>query len=157
MGIDFSLDRWSEVNETCRRWWAGQLDRPVIAWLVEGRDPGRGEPDIPRHGFTAFYDLSVPPEAIVERWDYDLSCHTFLGDAFPYVLPNFGPGVMAAFLGAELHATADEATVWFHPQADRQIADIHFEYDPANLWLNRIKDICRAAVGRWGGANRFWR
>ena len=150
MGIDFNLDRWGQVKDTCQRWWAGQLDRPIINWTVNRRDPGREEPDIPAHGFTAFYDLSTPGEAIVDRWDYDLSCRTFLGDSFPRVWPNFGPGVLAAFLGADLHATPDERTVWFHAQADREIADIHFEYDPANVWLCRIEDICRAAVDRWG-------
>ena len=150
MGIDFSLDRWSEIKDIYARWWAGELDRAVITWAVEGRDPGRPEPEIPCYGFTAFYDLSVPPQAVVDRWDYDLSCRTFLGDAFPRIWPNFGPGVMAAFLGAELHATIDAKTVWFHPTADREIADIHFEYDADNVWLNRIKDICRAAADRWG-------
>ena len=150
MGIDFSPGRWNDVKETCRRWWAGDLDRPVIAWVLDGRDPGRPEPDIPAHGFTAFYDLSVPAEAIVDRWDYDLSCQTFLGDSFPRVWPNFGPGVLAAFLGADLVATADTGTVWFQPQAEREIADVHFEYDPDNVWLRRIEDICLAAVDRWG-------
>lgn len=151
MGIDFSFDRWDAVKETFDRWWAGGLDRPVITWTVEGRDPGRPEPDIPAHGFTAFHDLSVPAEAIVDRWDYDLSCRTFLGDAFPRVWPNFGPGVLAAFVGADLIATPETQTVWFQPQARPEIADIHLEYDPDNVWLRRIEDICRAALDRWGG------
>jgi len=149
MSIDFSFERWQELTETYRRWWADRLDRPIIAWALAGRDPGRREPDIPSHHFTAFYDLSVPAEAVVDRWDYDLSCRTYLGDACPSIWPNFGPGVIAAFLGADLRP--GDGTVWFHPQADLPLADIHFEYDADNIWLARIKDICRAAVDRWQG------
>ena len=116
---------------------------------VRGRDPGRDEPELPCHGFTAFYDPSVPAEAIVDRWDYELSCRWYPGDSFPAVWPNFGAGVMAAFLGAELHP--DGRTVWFKPPGELRAADIHFRYDPDNPWLSRIKDICRAAMQRWGG------
>ena len=56
MSIDFSIERWRELTETYRRWWAGELDRPIIAWTVGGQDPGRPEPDIPAHGFAAFYE-----------------------------------------------------------------------------------------------------
>lgn len=149
MSIDFSIERWRELTETYRRWWSGELDRPIIAWTLAGRDPQRREPDIPAHGFTAFHDLSVSPEAIVDRWDYDLSRRTYLGDAFPSVWPNFGPGVIAAFMGADLQL--GEGTVWFHPQAETDLANIHFEYDADNVWLKRIKDICRAAADRWEG------
>lgn len=149
MGIDFSLDRWNQLTETVRLWWAGELDRPILGAVLSGRDPGRPEPDIPSHHFTAFYDMSVSAEAIVDRWDYDLSCNTYLGDAAPMVLPNFGAGVVAALLGAQLKP--DGRTCWFFPTEQMEIADIHFEYDPGNVWLNRIEDICRAAVQRWGG------
>ena len=147
--IDFSFDRWEKVLQTYRCWWAGRLDRPILAATLGGRDPGRTEPSLPSHAFTAFYDLSVPAAEIVDRWDYDLSCKRFLGDAVPSVYPNFGPGVAAAFLGARLET--DDNTVWFHPPEDMKIVDIHFEYDGDNRWLNRVKDICRAAVERWEG------
>jgi len=150
MSIGFSADRWEAVKESHARWWSGELERPVVQLTVSSRDPGRPEPDLPFYGFTAFYDLSVSAEAIVDRWDYELSCQHYFGDAFPCVLPNFGPGVAAAFLGCNLEQ--GNGTVWFHPAERKDIADLHFEYDPDNIWLNRIKDICRAAVDRWQGS-----
>ena len=149
VSIDFGLERWQKVKEDYSRWWLGDLDRPLVQFLATGRDPGRPEPRLPSHEFTAFYDLSVSAEAIVDRWDYDLSCVEFLGDAFPQVWPNFGPGVIAAFMGCELEL--GNGTVWFHPAHDLDIADIHFQYNPDSVWFKRIKDICQAAVDRWGG------
>lgn len=151
MGIDFDNARWERVKQESRAWWAGELKRPLISITMGGRDPGRPQPELPAYGFTAFYDLSIPAEAIVDRWDYNLSCCKFFGSAIPQVWPNFGPGVAAALLGAELHATLDSSTVWFHPAVEKEITDLHFEYDPDNVWARRIADIMRAAIDRWQG------
>ena len=40
MGVDFSPDRWLKVKETYRQWWTGELDRPILPVILDGRDPG---------------------------------------------------------------------------------------------------------------------
>ncbi len=102
MSIDFNLDRWNTIKENYRKWWAGELKRPLIQASIVGKDPGRKRPNIPDYGFTAFYDFSISAEQIVDLWDYNLSCVYYLGDAFPHVWPNFGPGIVSAFIGAIL-------------------------------------------------------
>ena len=149
--IDFSKDRWERVKENYALWWDGRLDRPLVHVVLTGRDPGRDKPDLPLHAFASFYDLSVPAETIVDCRDYDLSRKRYVGDAFPYVFPLFGAGVLAAFLGAVLENRTQENTVWFHPREEREIADIRFEYDGDNAWFKRIKALCRAALDRWDG------
>jgi 5-methyltetrahydrofolate--homocysteine methyltransferase len=149
MPIHFSRGRWQQIRTDAADWWAGTLERPLIQMVLRGGDPGRPEPEIPSHEFTAFYDLDVPAEAIGDRWDYDLSCCRLLGGAFPSVWPNFGPGVVAAFLGATL--SRGSQTCWFRPPEIRALDEIRFEYDPENRWLRRIEEICRCAVERWEG------
>ena len=101
MGIAFNPERWALVRETSRRWWAGALDRPLIRVVMDGgHDPGRPAPALSGCSFAVFHDLSIPAAAIVDRWDYDLSCRLFLGDAFPTVQPLLGTDIVAAFLGA---------------------------------------------------------
>lgn len=150
MPIDFAPGRWELVKETYRRWWAGELDRPVIQATLGGRDPGRPEPELGGVGQATLYDLSVSPEAIVDRWDYDLSRRRFLGDAFPTVWLDMGPGVLAAFMGGR--AEPGSGTTWFHPAEGKEIADVRFEFDSTALWFRRAADVYRAAVRRWGGA-----
>ena len=145
MSIDFDQTRWDYIKENNRAWWAGELKRPLISIVMGGHDPGRPEPKLPSCHYTAFYDLSVPAEDIVDRWDYNLSKQRYFGDAFPNIWLNFGPGVVAAFLGAELHTAPEANTIWFHAREDKEIRDIHFNYNPGNIWMNRIKDIMRAA------------
>lgn len=149
MSIAFSKSDWERVKENYAKWWTGELNRPLAQLTVWGNDPGRPEPGLPAKGFTSHYDLSVTPEEIVDRWDYDLSGFKYLGDSFPTIWPNFGPGVAAAFMGAELENGAE--TSWFHPTKDVELAEVEFSYHPDNIWLNRVKDIYRVAMERWGG------
>ncbi len=151
MSIDFDMARWEHVRRESNAWWAGELKRPLISILVRGRDPGRPPPVLPLSSVTAPFDLSIPPEAIVDYWDYQLSCCKFFGSAIPQVWPDFGPGIVAAFLGADLHITPDSGTVWFGPAVEKEIADLHFKYDPDNVWGRRIIDIYRACIDRWQG------
>ena len=149
MSIDFSRGRWERLKADYTRWWAGELDRPILQVTLTGADPGRAEPATRAHAFTSFYDSSVTAEAIVDRWDYDLSTQRFAGDAFPSVLPNFGPGVLAVVLGARPENRED--TVWFHAPGSTALADLQLSYHPDDAWLVRILDICRAARDRWEG------
>ncbi len=149
MPIDFSFDRWATVKDNYDKWWAGELGRPIISYPLLGRPAGRDEPDLPFHHFTAFYDDDVTPEQIVDRWDYELCCQHFLGDGFPAIWPNFGPGVLAAICGCELNTTA--STVWYRLAEQKSIDNISIKYDPENRWARRFKDIFRAAVERWEG------
>jgi hypothetical protein len=64
---------------------------------------------------------------MVDCWDFDLASRVYLGDSFPCVWPNMGPGVLATALGAD--ATPHENTTWFHSRQDLEIDRIHFRYD----------------------------
>lgn len=150
MSIDFTPERWTQIKETYRRWWARELERPLIPVQIVGRDPGRAKPDGSYLGQDNCTDFSISPEQIIDRIDYEISTSHFLGDAFPCCsMHGFGPGVIAAFLGA----TLDNSTgrVWFHPPSRKSIGEIHFRFDPDNVWFRRLCDICRAGMERWQG------
>ncbi|MFZ4779762.1 MAG: hypothetical protein ACOYM3_30765, partial [Terrimicrobiaceae bacterium] len=150
MAIDFAPGRWDKVKETYRLWWAGELQRPILDMVLDGREPGRQQPKAPLLTQETCTDLSIPAADLIDRLDYELSKKVYLGDSFPMVnLDFFGPGVAAAFLGAQLDNSSGR--VWFHPPSDTPIEDLHFTYDPENIWLRRIQEICAAAMDRWQG------
>jgi 5-methyltetrahydrofolate--homocysteine methyltransferase len=121
----------------------------VAAELI-GRDPGRPMPDVPLLCQRTCDQLAIPAEAVVDRIDWELSRRVYLGDAYPsFNMDCFGPGVVAAMLGAKLDNSS--GAVWFYPPIDQPITDIHLEYDADNLWLRRIKEICAAMMNRWQG------
>jgi 5-methyltetrahydrofolate--homocysteine methyltransferase len=150
MPIDFGPGRWEEVAETYRRWWAGELERPIIPVHLLGADPGRTRPSAPLLAQATCSDFSVSPEALIDRIDYELSKQVFLGDAFPYFnMDCFGPGVIAAFLGGRLDNSTGQ--VWFFPPEELPIAEIHFEFDPDNRWFQRVRAIYLAGMEHWQG------
>jgi 5-methyltetrahydrofolate--homocysteine methyltransferase len=152
MSIDFSPERWEQVKETYRQWWAGELERPIIPVVLLGaRDPGRSQPNAPFLSQVNCHDLSIPAADVIDRIDYELASVKFLGDAFPYFnMDVFGPGVIAAYLGGRLDNSSGR--VWFYPPDDNlAIQDIHFKFDPENVWFKRTKELYQAAVDRWDG------
>ena len=136
-------DRWTKIKDDSRRWWAGDLGRPLIQ--VRLKDPTLS----PGHEFASFYPMTAPVEQILDHWDAALEATVFLGDAFPHVCPNFGPGVIAAFAGAQLVNGND--TVWFHPAEAIDMSCHRFVYEQENAWLKRCRDLVRAAMERWEG------
>lgn len=147
--IPFTAADWERVQESHRKWWAGELGRPLIHLTTAGDKPAREKPALPNHGFTAFFEDSVTAEEIVDVWDYDLSSRTYLGDSFPHVWPNFGPGVAAAFAGATLET--GNRTVWFHPPEEKEVDELCLAMNPENAVLQRIASIMQAAMERWQG------
>lgn len=150
--IDFSEERWDTVRSNYKKWWDGTLGRPILPIVFfGGKEPGRPCPNIPPLHYGNVNDFSISPEQIIERMDYDLSCIEWAGDGYPLVYTHqFGAGVAAAFMGCELNARPD--TVWFHSEKVLPIEELHFEYDPDNKWLRRIKDIYIAGMEKWKGS-----
>jgi len=152
MPIHYTEDRWSRIRETYDAWWEHRLDRPVIPVKLKGLDPGRPQPKAPVLSQATALDLSWTAEELIDRLDYELSQIEFLGDAFPYFnMDVFGPGVAAAYMGStpRLGSTGH---IWFQP-ADgyKELSELHFEYDPDNIWLKRTKEIYHAANAKWHG------
>ena len=148
--IEFSKERWEKIRETYTAYWDGSIDRAVAGVAVREKPPCREiSPD---HLLTQKncnrFDLS--PDAIADAIEANLSQYRFYGDAFPmFNMDCFGPGVAAAFLGADVDNKT--GNVWFHPHTLRSAADLHFEYNPDNPWLLRVKEIYRRTRDRFEG------
>ncbi len=141
--LRFTDSDWQRIERDWNAWWAGELDRPLV--VLEIHDP---VPGADWSQFTKF-GLDTPIDAIIDNWQRILEATHFLGDAYPKWWVNFGPGVMAAFLGSRVTWTPD--TTWFWPlEGVESLSDIHPTYDPANPWWRRVQAITRRAVERWG-------
>ncbi|MHB0998273.1 MAG: uroporphyrinogen decarboxylase/cobalamine-independent methonine synthase family protein [Armatimonadota bacterium] len=149
MPINFTKSDWERTKENYKKWWDGELGRPLFFTPVPCRDPGRPEPSTPNLFFQSHHDFSVKAEDIVDRLDYNLSSVEFMGDSFPFACPYFGAGVAAAFMGADV--INGSGTTWFHPKEIKELADLEIRYDPDNMWYNRVKAVCTAAQNRWEG------
>lgn len=99
--------------------------------------------------FLGNYPLDQPVDPILDEFIPRLEAIHFLGDSFPRFWPNFGPGILAAFVGAEVHPAWD--TTWFTPGQACSLTDLRLAMDWTNPWWLRLQDFTRIAVQRWGG------
>lgn len=150
MTIGFTHDKWSKIEKDYTSWWNGDLDRALINIELTGVEATLPKPREPIYNNTALYDFSVPAEVVVKHWEYILSCKKFVGDAFPVIIPDFGPAVNAAFMGAMGNPT--EHTVWFKSENIVPMNELYFKYNPNEPWLLRIKELYRAAAEYFNGS-----
>lgn len=88
------------------------------------------------------------PQRIVDRYRYFCQTHAFLGESFPNLNIDFGPGSLASYLGSEIGFKED--TVWFNKCLDCWDGVPKLTFDPENKWFKKhlqlAKD-CQALAG----------
>ncbi len=144
--IRFTEQDWQRIEHDWTAWWTGELDRALVVLETYVPLPTGQSPDWSQ---LSKYGLETPLDDILDNWQTILEHTIFHGDAFPKWWVNFGPGVMAAFLGSNVTWTPD--TTWFWPlEGVDFLNDIQICYDPENRWWKRVREITRRAVERWG-------
>jgi 5-methyltetrahydrofolate--homocysteine methyltransferase len=145
ININFTGADWERHAANWRAWWAHELDRPLVMITTYERSAPAAE------GYASNYPLEMPAGDVLDIYQARLEAARFHGDAWPKWWPNFGPGIMAGFIGAEVHSVGGpDETVWFTPTEDLPVKDIHPAYDPGNVWWQRVLTLTRGAVERWG-------
>lgn len=146
LNLRFSESDWARIERDWSAWWAGALERPLVVFecieRLDAYDP---------HCATIFfgnYPLEKPAAEILGEFIPRLENTHYLGDSFPRFWPNFGPGIAAAFAGAQVHPAWD--TTWFTPGQTGPIASLRVDADWNNPWWLRVREFTRAAVERWG-------
>jgi 5-methyltetrahydrofolate--homocysteine methyltransferase len=145
MSIDlhFTEQDWERIERDWSLWWAKELERPMV--IIDSPIVF----SIPME-LTKEFLLEKPVDEVLDHFQMLLEARHFYGDAWPKWWPNFGPGIAAGFLGADVHCAPDAATVWFEASERLPIDALHFIYDPENIWWKRISDLTARAVERWG-------
>ncbi len=145
--LRFTQHDWERIERDTMAWWAGELDRPLV-WLTAA-DP---LPSYPPYQYMSNYPLDMPANVLLDRYEPLLHATHFYGDAFPNLWINFGPGIMAGFLGSLVHSVSDPSeTVWFSSPGETSLVDLELGYQSENPWWSRVQAVTAAAVKRWGG------
>ena len=144
--LRFSEDDWLRTKRDWSAWWAGDLERPLVVMecleFLDRYDPHCASV------FLGNYPLDAPVDGILDEFTPRLENTHYLGDSFPRFWLNFGPGIAAAFAGAQVHPRWD--TTWFTPGKIRNIHDLHINGDWENPWWKRVEEFTLAAITRWG-------
>jgi hypothetical protein len=145
--LNFTDEDWERVERDTMAWWAGELDRPLV-WLAAADPLPRETP----YEFLSNYPLDMPVQELIDLYEPFLAATHYYADAFPWWWINFGPGIVAGFLGADVHSVATPSeTVWFTPSRTVDIEALDLEYDAENVWWRRVKELTAAIVERYEG------
>ncbi len=144
-GLQFHEEDWARVERDTMAWWNGALERPLVFLGVP-------DPSLPPvWGYQSNFPLEMPAEDVVDCYAPMLESARFYGDAFPWFWVNFGPGILAGFLGAQVNSVTDPGeTVWFTPPQRMPIQDLRLQYQAENVWWQRVKAITQVLADRYG-------
>jgi hypothetical protein len=141
---------WARLKKNTSAWWAGEIDRPLLAARVHLPCHSDSPDGLPYRRILAAYLLEVPMDRILRTWDWYLRGHVrYLGDAYPHIWADFGASFLAALNGGDL--TADSATTWIHPIPGMTPDRLHFRVNVNNPWHRRYEEFCREADKFWKG------
>lgn len=149
--VVFPVERYDAIRKTYRKWWDGSLGRAAGAVATYDNPSNRKPTNNPLLSFENSWDMSITPEQFIDACDYRLSTMRWYGEAFPFCsLTEFGPGVLAAFLGCTPVNGSD--TVWFMPpEEDIPIEELHFTYNEDNPYFQRVLRMYELAMEKWHG------
>jgi len=145
MNKRFSEKDTLRVKQNWTEWWAGTIDHPFYG--MEAIDDGaihllEEYSQVTKGEFDDIFAEKILDD--VEKFAENIQ---WFGGAFPKFWPNYSPGLIAAFLGSNLNIQKD--TVWFDPLPLEQLADIQPEYNPDNIWWQRVQKLTSLATKRW--------
>lgn len=143
-----------DLDEAKRRWsafWAGEMiDRPCTRVIAP--KAGTTPPPLPPGLHHPDDDL----ESCVRAFDNWAASVCFGGDAVPFFMPNFGPDIFAAFLGADLRFARENGTSWAKPIVSDWTSEGLRLDQPRGCWWEEALDfaalIRRIGEGKFGAA-----
>lgn len=141
--VQFKEEDWQRIDHDWNLWWAGELDRPLVTLEIMEPNPSFDG------GHLTKWGLETPVDHLLDNGQAMLEATHWLGDAYPKWWVNYGPGTMAAFLGADVNYKQD--TTWFLPLMKATfLKDIQLRFDPGNPWWKRVLQVTQRAFERWG-------
>ncbi len=129
-----SMD-WEKLETDALKWFNGDLERPLLHVQTWGQQ------------ISEIISLNIHRkdlQKILDRQDEQLRNMHYYLDAYPKFWPNFGPGVIAAFLGSQ-QITAED-TAWFKPINKTILQNINKGL--GNSW-EIVKNATFLAVEKW--------
>lgn len=98
--------------------------------------------------WTDMDDKYLNAERMVARYRYFCETHEFMGESFPNLCVDLGPGSLAAYLGSDIGF--NESTVWFTETYEDVESLPELKFNPENSWWKRhlaLVQECRRLAG----------
>jgi len=140
-------ENWNETRHKFTNWWGRKNTGRPLMIVVSPKDgvDTRLPDDLVIQSVDDRYRNAA---RMVARYRHYCETHDFLGESFPNMSADFGPGSMAGYLGSNIVFNHD--TVWFdHFVEDWQDLGV-LKFDPTNPWWMEHHELirnCRQLAG----------
>lgn len=130
---------WPETRETFEAWWNRSLDRPIIQIIAPKSIRWEEPVDI-----WVFLRHRPNVDEAVKRLSSQFSKTLFMKEAYPNAWINLGPGILSAFLGADVKFDGEVGTAWF--EGNKTLEDLKdASFDKNNSWWKYFVRCAEAA------------
>ena len=144
INLQFDEEKRADIEQAWTEWWAGELERPIVSISNPAQFAYTGQ-ELNRQ-----FLLEMPVDEMVDHFQSRLESTRYYADALPMFRPWFGPVGMCGFLGGKMEPVPEQNTVWCEADEPIPFEDLHFTYDPDNVWWRRAVELTARAVERWG-------
>lgn len=141
--MKFTNEDWQRIERDWMSWWNHEIERPMVVIVSPHMYTQPQE-------FSHLFMAEMPLDNMLNYYQSRLETTSFIGDAWPRWMPDFGPGIIAGFLGASVNMDEKMNTVWFGLEKEPDISELHLTFDENNFWWQRIKQLTTKAARRWG-------
>ncbi len=138
---------WEETKEKLIRWWNHEnTGRPVMMVMAKKDEK---VPLDPKYAYNDVMEKYTNPEKMVAHFRNWAENIEWMGESFPNMSADFGPGSVAGYLGSEIKFA--ERTVWFEECVEDWDEVPPLKFDPENKWFKKhievVKECTRLAKG----------
>ena len=138
---------WAETQEKMLRWWNREnTGRPVM--IVMAEKPEKIPLD-PKYEYNDVLEKYTNPEKMVAHFRNRCENTEWLGESFPNLSADFGPGSVAGYLGSEIKFAWD--TVWFEECVEDWNEVPPLKFDPENKWFRKHLEVVKECTRLAGG------
>ncbi len=134
---------WEEAKKDYAAWWRKEFPKPLFCTAVAV------EPDTPTR-WTG-WNLAQKPVNIEENirdFEHAYGNYRYPLHGFPLLTINLGPGIVASYLGGEVHVRPE--TVWFDKNPPLRL-DEDIAFDTQSWWYRITRDMTAMAAERGKG------
>jgi hypothetical protein len=137
---------WEEAKQHMLAWWRFEpVDRPMLVFTTPRAMPLPYTPTSPP---VDDQQRRLDFDAVLARAEERFAQTAYLGECFPYVTADLGPGSANTFLGSE--PMFDPNTVWYQP-AFSSLPEASIRLNEQNLWWQWTLKATRQAAARAEG------
>lgn len=138
---------WEETQEKLIKWWKHEnTGRPVMIVMAKKDEK---IPLDPKYKYNDVMEKYTCPEKMVAHFRNWCENIEWMGESFPNMSADFGPGSIAGYLGSEIKFA--ERTVWFEECVEDWEDYPELKFDPENEWFKKhievVKECTRLANG----------